>query len=82
MNCNCGQYKWVRYEDYDEWTGEKTVDEKWELVRPQTEDISLHSYKCTGCGKISYYSARGEEAEKNGTEVFPGERKRWLDNKK
>lgn len=33
-------------------------------------DISLHSYQCTLCGEVFWYSQRGRIAETRGIDVF------------
>ena len=45
------------------WTGEEVSH--WEYQEPVSTfvDVSTHSYKCTQCGEVFYYSQRGKQIE-------------------
>ena len=55
--------KWVETEDY--WTGE--VEGNWETTTTSCdEDISLHKFKCSLCGRIGYYSGAARDYYEKG----------------
>jgi hypothetical protein len=50
-----------------------------ETVNAETfQDVSLHSYKCTLCGAIFWYSERGRLAETTGRSVMDLTDEEWM----
>lgn len=42
-------------------------DGHWELGKSLWVDIDLHRYKCSGCGKVGYYSEKARRHYEEGT---------------
>ena len=42
------------------------MNEEDDCPHDEHEDIDVHRYRCTDCGKVFYYSARAEKAYTTG----------------
>lgn len=63
MTCNHKRTYWTTVEDVNDWTGETTKRSKLMIVSTY-KDLGLHSYMCTQCKEVGYYSSRAEKYAK------------------
>lgn len=65
MNCTHERREQVWVEEEDWYSGEMVGRWEWN-VQSACEDIDLHRYRCTMCGKVMYYSGAAQAYYEDG----------------